>query len=546
MRRSWQLTWLMSAAITLAIPAAFAQSDALCVMEDVFIVNLSQDEKDKNDGLACTALATDAQIRSCIAAEIAAAVPEACQSRFDIFVPGTNAEHGAWKQFNYLFRTNTNRAKLSLRYEDVREIEGLLGKLDPGKYDVGVEDAHDSLILLLDALRQNFQLSEVRVYGHSKGSHSVALVAPKFPAFDFYAFAQPGRTDRDINLLDSNIGRGLRGRPGYIEKLSGNLVGITFSNDEVTVFRGLDGPAPASVPERWDQPGFVWQTTLGGNPAGSYRIDHHNNYGGDYTDGGNGPDDWRDGKGSVKDNLPYCITGSQAAWSESECDKQRVRQVPWFWGTPECEAEAYRMMQLGDVGDRYPIGYSGPREPGSCRQANLLIRADYRLRIRWNLPDRHCRYVVRLAFQDIGTGKETGNIVYEGTTDNDETWFVRTGTVVVPIHMQLKLRGELIERGSGSCASAFESEAYINYFELTYTHPGTGASMTRTLIGLDEGVGNLTRLNGDNNIGWEQPSEGSEDLYLYYSTLGAGSLKIEGGTSDGHKGNFRKRVHLIE
>jgi hypothetical protein len=116
--------------------------------------------------------------------------------------------------------------------------------------------------------------------------------------------------------------------------------------------------------------------------------------------------------------------------------------------------------------------------------------------------------------------------------------------------MRLKLKGELVFRGGGgatpNCDSFAESEAYINYLRLGFTHPATGQSLNRTIIGLDEGVGNVTRLDGDNNVGWEQPSRNSDELYLYYSTLGFGSLKIEGPTDAGNEGNFQKRVHLIE
>jgi hypothetical protein len=541
---------LATAALLLAMDAR-AQ---VCVMDEVIIVNLSRDATDVVTGNSCvkTVGIPEEFTAQCIVEQLEAALPPGCDERFDVYVPGTNAEHGAWKQFNYLFRSDTNRAKLSLRYEDVRTIEEDIGKLDPAKYDIGVADARASLISLLNVLEDHFGADEVRVYGHSKGSHSVALVAPLFPGFEFYAFAQPGRTDRDINSFIGSPERGRLGEAGYIEKLSNNLVGITFLNDEVYVYKGSDGAAPVLVPERWDFPGFIFQDDLGSNPLGSYRIDHHNSYGGDYTDGGNGADAWRDGRGTVGDNFPYCATGSQAAWSEDECEKTRARQRPWFWGTPACRAEAYRMMALGAVGDQYEIGYSGPRLPGTCQAANPYLVVDWETRIRWNLPDQNCRFDVTMRFEDLETGRETGRLSFSGSVDDENQWYVRGGsgaTVTVPIHMNLKLVGKLIDRNNAGlfpdCDSLAESEFYINYLKLTFRHPATGERISRTVIGLDEGSGNVTRLDRDNNVGWDQPRN-ADELSLYFSTLGGGSLKIEGPTDTNNEGTILKRVHLVE
>ena len=44
--------------------------------------------------------------------------PAACTTAFDVFVPGTAAEHGAWKQFNAMFSRDTGRGYLSLQYQD--------------------------------------------------------------------------------------------------------------------------------------------------------------------------------------------------------------------------------------------------------------------------------------------------------------------------------------------------------------------------------------------------------------------------------------------
>ncbi|MEE4174556.1 MAG: hypothetical protein V2I57_09935, partial [Xanthomonadales bacterium] len=124
--------------LTLTGPLFALHADAQeCFTDEVIIVNLSRDATDITVGNTCVkpfGLA-DELTEECVADAIEAALPTGCDKRFDIFVPGTNAEHGAWKQFNHLFRSNTNRAKLSLQYEDDRAIESFIGKLDPAKYD---------------------------------------------------------------------------------------------------------------------------------------------------------------------------------------------------------------------------------------------------------------------------------------------------------------------------------------------------------------------------------------------------------------------------
>jgi hypothetical protein len=526
-----------------------------CDHVGAYRVNLSQDAADLLDPNVCTSKIIHSQIRQCIAQQISNGIPPACQRNIDIFVPGTAAEHGAWKQFNHLFRSDTDRAHLVLQYDDARTVEGV-ANFDGALYDQGVKDARRSLILLLDALRENFAIDRIRVFGHSKGSHAVALVAdePPYGDIEFYAFAQPGRTSVDIDTAPEIV-PGRRGTPGYIEKLSPNLVGITWQNDEVQYYVG-DGLSGLNMPEIWSFPGYIWQENTGGGATPAFfRIDHHNNYGGVYTDGIAG-NSWAAGEGTESDNYPYCATGDQFdAAASSECNKQNARVSPWFWGTPECVAEAERMMARGNPGDRYFIGYSGPRLPGSCRESQYLTKVGYSLRYRFNLPDKDCVYHLRFSFDDIRTGLQTDTFEVTGTTANDQTWLMTPAgrTVYVTYHTRVRIHAWLEEVSQGGlfpdCENFVnESEAYINYLKLSFLNPGTGAAENRTIIGLGEGRGSdllFADLHRWDNVAWEQPQQASEELKMYY-TLPLNSIKIEGLTFRNYEGKFQKRVHLLD
>jgi hypothetical protein len=179
------------------------------VCAQVFIVDLSQDG---GSGNSCAKLASRESIADCVALEIENALPEACTKSFDVFVPGTAAEHGAWKQFNAMFSRDTGRGYLSLQYRDSSVVEGLANVFDSASYDQGVVDATTALDLLLYTLKTRFSDDDVRVFGHSKGSHAVSLVADdaEFANMRFFGFAQPGRTSVDISSRD-DIGAGKRG-----------------------------------------------------------------------------------------------------------------------------------------------------------------------------------------------------------------------------------------------------------------------------------------------------------------------------------------------
>ena len=276
--------------------------------DDVYIVDLSQNS---TSGIACSMTSDRDEVASCVEQRIRAAFAEApaCLDAFDVFVPGTNAEDGNYKQFTSIISPLPGRAYLSLQYSDEVSLA------DAINYDMGVYDASNALDDLLYTLKVRFSDPQVRVFGHSKGSDPVARVStyPEHSEVEFFAFAQAGRTPASI-----------RGVPGYIHKLSDNLVGITWQNDEVKYFTG--GSSGYQVPEIWGFPGYVNQEG-GGMTIKPSRIDHHDNYGGEYS----------------KEAHPYCATGNKSAMlATAECKKQNgVRFVPYFWGDAECTGKAY-------------------------------------------------------------------------------------------------------------------------------------------------------------------------------------------------------------
>ena len=120
------------------------------------------------------------------------------------------------------------------------------------------------------------------------------------------------------------------------------------------------------------------------------------------------------------------------------------------------------MMARGEIGDQYEIGYSGPRTPGSCEEDQTLIRASFRLRYQFDLPDKDCVYHLRFGFKNIRSGVEAGSFEVEGTTDNDQTWHIYSGTMFVPYHVRLTIRAWLEQDSQGgsfpNCDSVFEAK----------------------------------------------------------------------------------------
>ncbi|MFW2387062.1 MAG: hypothetical protein ACN4G0_01910 [Polyangiales bacterium] len=524
-------------------------STTAAVCDQVFIVDLSQDG---GSGDSCAKRADKESIASCVAGQIENALPEACTTSFDVFVPGTAAEHGAWKQFNAMFSRDTGRGYLSLQYRDSAVVEGLANVFDAASYDDGVIGATEALDALLYTLKTHYSEANVRVFGHSKGAHAVSLVADdaEFATMQFFAFAQPGRTSVDISSRD-DIRAGRRGNPGFIEKLSANLVGITWVNDEVQFYTG-NGTNGLQMPERWSYPGFIWQDTFNGANPLSFRIDHHNNYGGTYTDGLSG-NEWREGEGTVEELYPYCATGDSFFGGETECEKQTVRYVPYFWGDEVCRSAAFEIMNDGVVGDGQYIGFSGPRGP-DCTEETGTITADYEFVYRINIGDFQngdCRYDMEVFLGGRGDRPDGGRFSVSTSQIADTGWLVKRGTIEVPPHMTIRVDASMTDTASGfnDCGglSPAQSEGYIASLKLSFTHPGTGRRTERSVIGLGEGSTAFpwpVSLHMQNNVGWWE-SDTSDAWRIYYAPT-FGALMVKGDTNGGVDGRFYKRVHLLD
>ncbi len=489
--------------------------------DDVFIVDLSANSEKSG---ACALRNGREAIANCVENEIRAEFAEnpGCLGEIDVFVPGTNQENGDYKQFTSIVSPTPGRTYLSLQYAyDPTPLDDAL------EYDKGVNDADDALEHLLYTLRTRFEDSNVRVFGHSKGSHTVARVAQRAQhgAVQFFAFAQPGRTPSSY-----------RGAPGYIEKLSNNLVVLTWQNDEVKFYSG--GSNGKQFPEIWGFPGYVNQGG-GGQTYFPMRIDHHNNYGGNY----------------VKKDFPYCATGNKAAMGiTSECVYQDgVRYVPYFWGNAECTSIAYNMMDNGNPGEKHYIGYSGPRT-GSCKDTVGTVTASYALHYSINIADQDdCKYHMELAFKglDFGTNRADGSTIKLSST-RDTYNRVKTGTIQLPYHMRINWKAHM-EDVSGRFSKCInyagaKSEGYIHSLSVTFTHPATRARVTRKLIGNAEGIEYIWPLKvaGKNNVAWRKTS-GDWDLHFGIPpAYPADALMVKGDTRDNEKGEFYKWVHLVD
>lgn len=492
--------------------------------DDVYIVDLSQNS---TSGVACTMTSDREEIASCVEERIRAtfANASACLGAFDVFVPGTNAEDGDYRQFTKIISPDPGRTYLSVQYSDESTLLD-----DAIQYDKGVSEASTALDLLLYTLETRFKQADVRVFGHSKGSDAVARVStyPAHGQVKFFAFAQAGRTPASV-----------RGTPGYIEKLRDNLVGLTWQNDEVKFYTG--GSGGYQMPEIWGFPGYVNQAG-GGATLFPLRIDHHNNYGGEYK----------------KKDYPYCATGNKAAMlATAECRKQAgVKYVPYFWGDSECTGKAYEMMDTGAVGQKYYIGYSGPRAPG-CKDTASRVNASYELVYRMNLADQDdCKYNMQLSFKglDFGTNRSDGGTIKVSST-RDTSWVRKTGNVSLPLHMHMEWYAYM-QDVSGSFSNCInylgaKSEGYIDSLKVTFTHPETGERISRTLIGNGEGVEYLwpLKVSDKNNVAWRK-EKGTWDLhYGIPPTLingHGGALMVKGDTHGGENGVFYKWVHLLD
>jgi len=504
----------------IANPSA-ASCDKVFASEDVYIVDLSQNS---TSGVACTMTSDREEIADCVEERIRAEFADspACLNAFDIFVPGTNQEDGAYSQFTKIISPLPERTYLSVQYSDEATLID-----DAIQYDKGVTEASNALEDLLYTLKTRFSSPQVRAFGHSKGSDAVARVSAKSGYEDkqFFAFAQAGRTPSAV-----------RGTPGYIEKLADNLVAITWQNDEVKFYSG--GSGGYQTPEIWGFPGYVNQAG-GGLSTIPIRIDHHNNYGGKFT----------------KRDYPYCATGNKAAMvTTAECKKQDgVRYLPYFWGDAECTEKAYEIMDAGAKGTKYYIGYSGPRAPG-CKDTAGTIEVDYELVYRMNLGDQgDCKSVVQLSFDGLDFGAtraDGGKLTFSSTKDTG--WITKRGKLQLPYHINLSLWTYLAEAPNtiGSCASIAKSEIYVDKLKVTFDHPETNSSITRTLIGLAEGIEYFwpSLITNKNNVAWRK-DKGTWDLHYGIPPLDpthGGAIMAKGVTDGGRGGVFYKWVHLLD
>ncbi len=417
------------------------------------IVNLDQDPSGEG---SCSAFSDRDDVAQCVTTRIQSHVQNnsSCLGKFDVFVPGTFQENGDFRQFSSLIETNPDRTYLSLKYGN--------NFLDAAAYNEGVDAASLSLDELLYSLKSVFNTTDIRVFGHSKGAHAVASTSlnSQHSDVDFFAFGQAGRTPANI-----------KGGAGYIEKITNNLVTMTWQNDEVKFYTG--GANGFVLPELWGWPGFINQGG-GGATIAPARIDHHNNYGGSYT---------------IND-FTYCATGHKSAMlgiddPANECVKQDgVSYLPYFWGDAECKAIAFQYMNNAQPGDKHYIGYSGPRA-AQCSDTVGLVQAQYSLRYRMTPADQgDCEAVLQLDFRglDFGTDRQNGGRIVVNST-RDTQWETVSGTVALPLHMEIGLWAYLNDVSGlfTSCRNPLsESEIYVDTLKVSFNHPKTGEPVNRT------------------------------------------------------------------
>lgn len=499
-----------------------AECETVFDKNDVFIVDLSPDSESPD---ACMLLTEDDDIADCIAEDIKirfAETPE-CLGAFDVFVPGTNQEDGNYQQFTSIISPTPGRTYLSVQYSyDPNSLD------DGAKYDKGVVDASTALNKLLYTLQDRFEVSDIRVFGHSKGSDPVARASLDLDNQDvqFFAFAQAGRTPSNI-----------LGSPGYVEKLTENLVVLTWQNDEVSYYSG--GSDGFQTPEVWGFPGFVNQAG-GGQSISPIRLDHHNNYGGTYT----------------KEDLPYCAAGNKLAYTlANECKKQSgVDYLPYFWGDSVCTSMTYDLMNTASVPSRFYIGNSGPRG-SNCKEMGGTVSATVDLTVSIDLGDQDdCKYIMEIAF----LGSEVGGV---NRPDGGTLTISRSkdlfgarlqGETRLPLHMVLNVKASMEDvSGTFSKCDGFlgaDSEGYIHKLSVGFTHPGTGKKVTRTLIGNGEGAEYIypLKLADKNNVAWKKRS-GSWDMHYGAPVLfPSDALMIKGETEGGIGGEFYKPLWLID
>lgn len=331
-----------------------------------------------------------------------------------ILVPGTNAEAGCAKQFRAIIkRLKDGNNILSLSYYENTLAENIglddFTVKNSRRYDWSTDLGVQALDRLLATSAG--KADRVLVFGHSKGAHIVAQVAAlqlrrgQNGHVRFWAFAQPQRTNADAAAPHNE---GALGKRGYILRSSENLVTINWHNDEVWYLDEQVG-----VRNAWRYPGEVNEPGASGG-LHMNRFDHHNNYGGHYTE----------------PSCPYFPTGDDARYNDPDesaqntplCNKTTVEFHPYFWGDPQCFALAMEAQSRPDF--EHYIGTSGPRG-SNCRPLKAMA-VDVQVRYR----HRHASgngTGFSLRFRDFNRFKAAGSAVLAsidelGKDRKSKTW----------------------------------------------------------------------------------------------------------------------------
>ena len=463
----------------------------------------------------------------------------------DIYVPGTTQEDGNPKQFKAILdHKPVNRIALSVKYQPADDWDAI-------DYKDGVLDASYALRTLLHAIKEDGNLEDVRVFGHSKGAHAVAVVAND-PSADynyakFFAFGQPGRTNKD---LGDDAPPAPLGTPGYIEKLSDNLVGITWENDEVQFYRkgGILAPEAFQIPGLINPAALTGEQKAGGTLTKKSRIDHHNTYGGDYT----------------QTTFPYCAAGSRYSWARDDnCTEREVQFKPYFWGNTDCYTEAMSMMSMvGNVGKQRYIGGSEPREKCVFEddvdfrhiffKDDNFIKDDIFIKeaiveYHFNIPDQDCKVNATFEFLPRGSkiewdhGKGTRLSV---TKLSDMKGFRTKSTkdvkktqdgFWVPNRFRLKVRTEIIKKsGNRNCFKPAAAQLKIKSLKLIFDHPDTDKTDIEKYL-----------IRGSSKSGWKRKETGRDhdDMDIFKS---GNAIKFSSAARAGKHGVFYKNFNLVD
>ncbi len=507
-----------------------------CQQKDVYIINV------RHDGLgdSCFAKPKNLEVQ-CVLDRLEKHLPN-CVEALDIFVPGTNQEDGNYKQFTSMFGENRGRGRVSIMYENAT-------LWDAATYDQSVINGTHALKLVLSALESSpYDKKDVRVFGHSKGAHIVAHVSSVYTTRNwvrFWAFAVPGRTRVPISRMFGDF-TGPVGKAGYIEKASDNLVTATWLNDEVRLYTGKKHNGVMS-PQAFEYPGRINDEGTRGGELIPNRMDHHNNYGGEYTE--MSCPFYATGDDRVYDDLS---TGSKPGLS---CNKKRVTFKPWFWGNEGCRSLALGAMEEKE-GTRYFIGPSGPRR-ANCRPASPI---DMTVSMRYTMQ--------RNAFSKNSIGFEVWFHDYEkpkapaiaklkppNAKKKQKGWKDFKRTVRLPYSFTVRLKPK--DFGGNKV----DNTIHIAWMRARFRNPVTGKKITRYIIGPQwdgdgatpfEGQDHAKSLAGAKKAGWNKDKKDTSNWDIFKSQEIAGrppkryeSLKLMGDGNDGQEG-FYKYISLVD